>query len=326
MTQRYGFSTRIHGNWKLAVDSVCEWYHPPYVHGRFIDPDVAEGREDGAAGRRVPLRPLPAPHAHLGARARRRCAARAGDRGSRAARPAVGLQAVPGRPVRPRRRARHRRAARLPQQGRHRRRGATTSSGSSRTCRSRSGPGTTTSPTRTGRSRSTRTSTRSTSTSCRRPTRPTAWRRSSSSTARSSSPCRTSTRSRRRTPRWRPGRRQQFHLSDQELLIRNFHKRDPRHRRRPPARSGRAEGRPDDRTDHAARRLRRPRAVRRRLGPPDPPGALRHAPVEDHSRSWPSSTTPSPPGPRRRSTTSTARDLDVAPRGRRPAAPAPATR
>jgi phenylpropionate dioxygenase-like ring-hydroxylating dioxygenase large terminal subunit len=42
MTQHYGFSTRINGNWKLAVDSVCEWYHPPYVHGRFIDPDVAK--------------------------------------------------------------------------------------------------------------------------------------------------------------------------------------------------------------------------------------------------------------------------------------------
>ena len=45
MTQRYGFSTRIKGNWKLAVDSVCEWYHPPYVHGRFIDPDVAKAEK-----------------------------------------------------------------------------------------------------------------------------------------------------------------------------------------------------------------------------------------------------------------------------------------
>lgn len=45
MTQRYGFSTRIHGNWKLAVDSVCEWYHPPYVHGRFIHPDVAKAEK-----------------------------------------------------------------------------------------------------------------------------------------------------------------------------------------------------------------------------------------------------------------------------------------
>lgn len=45
MTQRYGFATRIHGNWKLAVDSVCEWYHPPYVHGRFIDPDVSKAEK-----------------------------------------------------------------------------------------------------------------------------------------------------------------------------------------------------------------------------------------------------------------------------------------
>lgn len=45
MTQRYGFSARIHGNWKLAVDSVCEWYHPPYVHGRFIDPDVSKAEK-----------------------------------------------------------------------------------------------------------------------------------------------------------------------------------------------------------------------------------------------------------------------------------------
>jgi phenylpropionate dioxygenase-like ring-hydroxylating dioxygenase large terminal subunit len=45
MTQRYGFSTRIHGNWKLAVDSVCEWYHPPYVHGAFIDPDVSKAEK-----------------------------------------------------------------------------------------------------------------------------------------------------------------------------------------------------------------------------------------------------------------------------------------
>jgi phenylpropionate dioxygenase-like ring-hydroxylating dioxygenase large terminal subunit len=45
MTQRYGFATRIHGNWKLAVDSVCEWYHPPYVHGRFIHPDVAKAEK-----------------------------------------------------------------------------------------------------------------------------------------------------------------------------------------------------------------------------------------------------------------------------------------
>jgi phenylpropionate dioxygenase-like ring-hydroxylating dioxygenase large terminal subunit len=45
MTQRYGFKTRINGNWKLAIDSVCEWYHPPYVHGRFIDKDVSKAEK-----------------------------------------------------------------------------------------------------------------------------------------------------------------------------------------------------------------------------------------------------------------------------------------
>jgi phenylpropionate dioxygenase-like ring-hydroxylating dioxygenase large terminal subunit len=45
MTQRYSFSTRVRGNWKLAIDTVCEWYHPPYVHGRFIDPDVAKAEK-----------------------------------------------------------------------------------------------------------------------------------------------------------------------------------------------------------------------------------------------------------------------------------------
>ena len=45
MTERYGFSTLIHGNWKLAVDSVCEWYHPAYVHAAFIGPDVAKAEK-----------------------------------------------------------------------------------------------------------------------------------------------------------------------------------------------------------------------------------------------------------------------------------------
>jgi phenylpropionate dioxygenase-like ring-hydroxylating dioxygenase large terminal subunit len=45
MTQRYGFATPIKGNWKLAVDSVCEWYHPPYVHRLFIDPDVSKAEQ-----------------------------------------------------------------------------------------------------------------------------------------------------------------------------------------------------------------------------------------------------------------------------------------
>jgi phenylpropionate dioxygenase-like ring-hydroxylating dioxygenase large terminal subunit len=45
MTERYGFSTLIKGNWKLAVDSVCEWYHPAYVHAAFISPDVAKAEK-----------------------------------------------------------------------------------------------------------------------------------------------------------------------------------------------------------------------------------------------------------------------------------------
>jgi phenylpropionate dioxygenase-like ring-hydroxylating dioxygenase large terminal subunit len=45
MTQRYGFSAPIKGNWKLAVDSVCEWYHPPYVHARFIDRDISKAEK-----------------------------------------------------------------------------------------------------------------------------------------------------------------------------------------------------------------------------------------------------------------------------------------
>ena len=45
MTQRYGFSTRIKGNWKLAVDSVCEWYHPAYVHRLFIHPEAAKAEQ-----------------------------------------------------------------------------------------------------------------------------------------------------------------------------------------------------------------------------------------------------------------------------------------
>ena len=174
---------------------------PAYVHGRFIDPDVAK------AEKMVP--PVDAyhydvfrPHMLTSVPGPPPLPPREpGTRGRAEPGPAVGLQAVPGRAVRPRRRARHRAAARVPEQGPTSRRGATTSSGCSRTSRSRSGPATTTSPTRTGPSRSTRTSTRSTSTSCRRRTRTSVSPRSWWSTARSSSPCRTSTPSRRRTPR-----------------------------------------------------------------------------------------------------------------------------
>ncbi|MEV0708127.1 aromatic ring-hydroxylating oxygenase subunit alpha [Nocardia aurea] len=45
MTEHYGYKTRIKGNWKLSIDAVLEWYHPPYVHGRFIDPDVAKAEK-----------------------------------------------------------------------------------------------------------------------------------------------------------------------------------------------------------------------------------------------------------------------------------------
>ena len=206
MTQRYGFSTRIHGNWKLAIDSVCEWYHPPYVHGRFIDKDVAK------AEKMVP--PVDAYHYDLF--------------------PPHMLTSVPGPPpLRPREPGTAGPAARdqrwvyrlfraglfgpddvpdlgdapgLPEQGRHPVVGQRPVLALPEPVRPDLGSATTTSPTRTGRSRSTRTSTRSTCTSCRRRTPPTAWRRSSSSTAPSSSRCRTSTRSRRRTPRWRRGR------------------------------------------------------------------------------------------------------------------------
>ena len=190
MTQRYGFSTRIKGNWKLAIDSVCEWYHPAYVHARFIADDIAE------AEKLVP--PVDSYHYDLF--------------------PPHMLTSVPGPPPLPPREPGTAGPPQHDQKWIYRlfRAGlfgpddvpdlgelpdflnagdisywATTSSGCSRTCPCRSGSAATTSPTRTGRSRSTPTSTRSTCTSCRRPTQQSDWRRSSSSTARSSSPCRT---------------------------------------------------------------------------------------------------------------------------------------
>lgn len=45
LTQRHAFRTPIKGNWKLAVDSVSEWYHPPYVHGRFLDINTANAEK-----------------------------------------------------------------------------------------------------------------------------------------------------------------------------------------------------------------------------------------------------------------------------------------
>lgn len=45
MTQRYGFSTRVNGNWKMACNTIQEWYHPPYVHQAFIHSDVREAEK-----------------------------------------------------------------------------------------------------------------------------------------------------------------------------------------------------------------------------------------------------------------------------------------
>ena len=46
MTERYGFTTPVNGNWKLAADTILEWYHPPYVHQRFLGGDVAEAEKN----------------------------------------------------------------------------------------------------------------------------------------------------------------------------------------------------------------------------------------------------------------------------------------
>lgn len=45
LTQHHGFRTRIRGNWKLSIDALLEWYHPAYVHGRFIHTDVAKAEK-----------------------------------------------------------------------------------------------------------------------------------------------------------------------------------------------------------------------------------------------------------------------------------------
>jgi phenylpropionate dioxygenase-like ring-hydroxylating dioxygenase large terminal subunit len=45
MTQRFGYKTRIQGNWKISLDALMEWYHPAYVHGRFINQDVAKAEK-----------------------------------------------------------------------------------------------------------------------------------------------------------------------------------------------------------------------------------------------------------------------------------------
>ena len=45
MTQRYGFSTRVNGNWKMAGNTIQEWYHPPYVHRRSSTPTCREAEK-----------------------------------------------------------------------------------------------------------------------------------------------------------------------------------------------------------------------------------------------------------------------------------------
>lgn len=45
MTEHYGYKTKVKGNWKLSIDTILEWYHPPYVHGRFIDRDVSKAEK-----------------------------------------------------------------------------------------------------------------------------------------------------------------------------------------------------------------------------------------------------------------------------------------
>ena len=151
MTQRYGFSTRIHGQLeargRLGVRVV-----PPAVRARPVHRPGRRRRPRRWCRRSTRTtttssRPTSSPRC----RARRRC-----RRGSRArpARPdatsggstscsgpacSVPTTSPTSAPL-----------PGLPEQGRASSRGATTSSGCSRTSRSRSGPGTTTSPTRTG--------------------------------------------------------------------------------------------------------------------------------------------------------------------------------
>ena len=225
MTQRYGFSTRIHGNWKLAVDSVCEWYHPPTCTAGSSTPTCAK------AEKMVP--PVDAYHYDLF--------------------PPHMLTSVPGPPPLPPLGTGHRRPPRPDQNWVYRlfraglfgpddvpdigplpeflNKGEDPLVGQ-RPVLAFPEPVASRSGTRgyyitytywpeavdshiyeidlyfvTAGQRA-------------RPPRP----RSSSSTARSSSPCRTSTRSRPHTPALTTRAQRQFHLSDQELLIRQFHR------------------------------------------------------------------------------------------------------
>ena len=284
MTQRYGFSTRIHGNWKLAVDSVCEWYHPPYVHGRFIDPDVAK------AEKMVP--PVDAyhydlfpPHMLTSVPGPPPLPPREpGTAGPAGARPAVGLPAVPRRPVRPRRRPRHRPAARVPEQGSHPVVGQRPVLAVPEPLDPDLGPRTTTSPTRTGPRRVDSHIYEidlyfvPPANAARAP-RPGARRRQHDRVRHAGR----RTRSRRRTRRSTTRAQQQFQLSDQELLIRNFHKvvRDTVAAHQPAAEEEALM------TDHR-RRCPKASPSSSRTSPTGParPAQERYddAPVEDHRR------------------------------------------
>ena len=45
LTNVWACECEINGNWKLGMDALLEWYHPAYVHGRFINPDVAKAEK-----------------------------------------------------------------------------------------------------------------------------------------------------------------------------------------------------------------------------------------------------------------------------------------
>ncbi|MEX5708983.1 aromatic ring-hydroxylating dioxygenase subunit alpha [Parafrankia sp. FMc6] len=44
-TNHWSFRTKVKGNWKIGIDALLEWYHPAYVHGRFLNTNVAEAEK-----------------------------------------------------------------------------------------------------------------------------------------------------------------------------------------------------------------------------------------------------------------------------------------
>ncbi|WP_007509870.1 aromatic ring-hydroxylating oxygenase subunit alpha [Pseudofrankia saprophytica] len=44
-TNHWGFKTLIKGNWKIGIDALLEWYHPAYVHGRFLNADMSKAEK-----------------------------------------------------------------------------------------------------------------------------------------------------------------------------------------------------------------------------------------------------------------------------------------